>query len=118
VSANAGAVPAALISARGTSVCARRSIMFGWPVVAGVVQTGISGPVNSTDASAAESAFARLAMLLASGVASAVPASAAAPAETSSLCDRVDVAMSYSQNRTWTEPEIPMHRAVDRWWEF
>src|SRR6478752_7147113 len=95
VSANAGAELAALISARGTSVCAKRSIIFGWPVAAAVVQTGVSGPANGDDAS--WSAFARLAMLPASSVANAVPANAETPAETSSLCARVDVAMSHSQ---------------------
>jgi hypothetical protein len=39
VSAKAGAEVATLISARGTSVCARRSNMFGAPVAAVVVQT-------------------------------------------------------------------------------
>src|SRR5258708_27651812 len=53
VSANADAEPAALISARGTSVCARRSIMFGKPVAAGVWQTGKSGPTKVGETSAA-----------------------------------------------------------------
>src|SRR5260370_42253035 len=53
VSANAGAELAALISARGTSVFARRSIMFGKPVAAGVWQTGKSGPTNGGDMSTA-----------------------------------------------------------------
>jgi hypothetical protein len=98
VSANAGALLAALISARGTSVCARRSIVLGWKVAGGVLQTGISAPASGSDMpAAAESASARVAMLLASSVANAVPASAAAPAQTSSLGDRVDVAMSSSK---------------------
>src|SRR5258708_1710487 len=74
VSANAGAEPAALISARGTSVCARRSITFGGPVTAGVWQTGKSAPANDGDISAAVAAApARVTMLPASSVASAVP---------------------------------------------
>ena len=48
VSANAGAELAALIGARGTSVCVRRSIMFGAPVAAGVWQIE---PTNDADMS-------------------------------------------------------------------
>ena len=48
-------------------------------------------------------------MLLASSVASAVPANAENPAERKNLCDRVDVAMSNSHNRMQTQPEMPMH---------
>src|SRR5437879_1190634 len=96
VSANAGAELAALISALGTSVFARRSIMFGKPVAAGVWQTGKSGPTNGGDMSTAL-APARVTMFPASSVTSAAPPSAAAPAETSSFCDRANVAMSYSK---------------------
>src|SRR6266404_1843241 len=96
VSAKAGAELAALISTRGTSVFARRSIMFGKPVAAGVWQTGKSGPTNGGDMSTAV-APARVTMFPASSVTSAAPPSAAAPAETSSFCDRVNVAMSYSK---------------------
>src|SRR5258708_28540749 len=98
VSANAGAERAALISARGTSVCARRSITFGELVAAGVWQTGKSAPANDGDMSAAVApAPARVTMLPASSVASAAPPSAAVAAETSRLCDRVNVAMSSSK---------------------
>jgi len=98
VSANAGAELAALISARGTSVWTRRSIMFREPVAAGVWQTGKSGPTNGGDVSRAVApAPARVTMFPASSVASAAPPSAAAPAETSRLCDRVNVAMSSSK---------------------
>ena len=98
VSANAGAELAALISARGTSVCARRSIMFGKPVAAGVWQTGKSGPTKGGDMSRAVApAPVRATMFPPSSVSSPAPPSAAAPAETSSLCDRVNVAMSSSK---------------------
>src|SRR5216683_7935052 len=98
VSANADAELAALISARGTSVCARRSIMFGKPVAAGVWQTGKSGPKKGGEMSAAVArAPARVTMFPASSIVSAAPPSAAAPAETNSLCDLVNVAMSYSK---------------------
>src|SRR5436190_14505704 len=100
VSAKSGAEPAALISARGTSVCARRRNMFGEPPATGERQTGISGAENGSDVSeAAKPASARGTMLLVISAANAVPARAAALAETSSLCDRVDVAMSYSLGR-------------------
>src|SRR5215470_7390472 len=100
LSANAGAELAALISARGTSVWARRSIIFGGPPAAAAPQIGMSGLANDSDMSAAaDPPSAKVAMLLASKVAKAVPASAAAVAETRSLCDCVDVAMSYSSNR-------------------
>src|SRR5689334_19662627 len=112
VSANAGAELAALISARGTSVCTRRNTMFGWPFAAGVRQSGISA--GSEASAAAVSGLARVMTLVASSVASAVPANAETPVETSSLCDREDVAMSSSQNRTQTQLEIPMHLTVDR----
>jgi hypothetical protein len=98
VSANADAEPAALISARGTSVCARRSIMFGKPVAAGVWQIGKSGPKKGGEMSAAVArAPARVTMFPAGWTISAAPPSAAAPAETNSLCDLVNVAMSYSK---------------------
>jgi hypothetical protein len=72
--------------------------MFGTLVAAGVRQTGISAPANGWEISMAEvAASARKLMLLASKVASAEPASAAVPAQASSLCDRVDVAMSHSK---------------------
>src|SRR6266403_1086382 len=97
-SSNAGAELAALISARGTSVCVRRSITFGKPVVAGVWQTGKSGPTNGSDMSVAGApAPARVMMFPACSVASAAPPSAAAPAETSSRWDRVIAAMLYSK---------------------
>src|SRR5258706_7139718 len=97
-SSNAGAELAALISARGTSVCVRRSITFGKPVVAGVWQTGKSGRTNGSDMSVAVApAPARVMMFPACSVASAAPPSAAAPAERSSRCDRVNVAMLYSK---------------------
>src|SRR3954468_24233931 len=106
VSANAGAEPAALISARGTSVCARRSIMFGVPVAAGVWQTGKSGPKKGGEMSTAVAcAPARVTMFPASRVASAAPPSAAAPAETKSFCDLVNVAMCVLQNRA--EENLP-----------
>jgi hypothetical protein len=70
--------------------------MLGTPVAAGVWQTGTSGPKNGGDMSTAV-ARAPATMFPASSIASAVPPSAAAPTETSSLCDRVNVAMSYSK---------------------
>jgi hypothetical protein len=98
VSANADAELAALISARGTSVCARRSIMFGKPVAAGVWQTGKSGPKKGGEMFAAVArAPARVTTFPASRIISAAPPSAAAAAETNSLCDLVNVAMSYSK---------------------
>src|SRR4029077_2090371 len=100
VSANAGAELAALISARGTSDCARRSIMFGTPVAAGVWQTETFGPKKGGDVSTAVArAPASVTMFPASGITSAAPPSAAAPTETSSLCDRVNVAIAVLQNR-------------------
>src|SRR5258705_169526 len=96
VSANAGAELAALISARGTSVWTRRSIMFREPVASGVWQTRKSGP-NGDGSTAVALAPARVTMLPASSVASAAPPSAAAPAENISLCDRVTVAMENSE---------------------
>jgi hypothetical protein len=72
--------------------------MFGKAVVAGVWQIGKSGPTNGADMSTAVApAPARVTMFPTSKVASAVPPSAAAPAETNSLCDLVNVAMSYSK---------------------
>src|SRR5262249_14022427 len=112
VSANAGAELAALISARGTSVWARRSIIFGGTLAAAAPQIGMSGLANdSASSAAADLPSAKVAMLLASKVANAVPASAAAAADTSSLCDCVDVVMSYSSNRAQTEPELPNARS-------
>src|SRR5258705_2699523 len=97
-SANAGAELAALISARGTSVCARRSITFGEPVAAGAWQTGKSAPANDGDMSAAVwPAPPRVTMFPASSVARAAPPRAAVAAETSRLCDRVNVAMASSK---------------------
>src|SRR4029079_17122508 len=109
VSANAGAELAALISARGTSVCARRNIMFAKPVAAGVLQIGKSALSNGGDMSAAVGpAPAMLTMLPTSSVVSVAPPSTAAPAETNSLCDRVNVAMSSSkiERRKSAESEI------------
>src|SRR5215475_10702521 len=111
VSANAGAELAALISARGASVWARRSIICGGPAAPAAPQIGLSGSASDSEMSVAvDPASAKVAMLLASKVANAVPASAAAAAETSSLCDCVDVVMSYSLNRAQTEPELPNAR--------
>jgi hypothetical protein len=80
--------------------------MFGKPVAAGVWQTGKSGPTNGGDMSKAVArAPAREMMFPAAKVASAAPPSAAAPAETNSLCDLVNVAMCVLQNRT--EENLP-----------
>ncbi len=90
-----GAEPAALISARGTSVWARRSIMLGAPVATGVRQTGISkGAATSTAV-----APARVMMFPASKVANAVTPSAAVAVAASSFCDCVNVAMCQLQNQ-------------------
>jgi hypothetical protein len=84
--------------------------MFGKPVAAGVWQTGKSGPTNGCDTSMAVAlAPATVKTLPVSSVSSAAPPpSAAAPAETSSLCDRVNVAMSSSKigQRKKSESEI------------
>ncbi len=89
--AKSGAAVAALISARGTSVCASRNIMRGGPFAA-APQIGVS--VLASDMSAAAGpASARMVMPPASNVANAVPANAAALTEASSVCDCVDVAM-------------------------
>jgi hypothetical protein len=69
--------------------------MFGTPVAAGVWQTGTSGPKKVE--MSAEVARAPATMFPASSIASAVPPSAAAPTETSSPCDRMNVAMSCSK---------------------
>jgi hypothetical protein len=72
--------------------------MFGKAVVADVWQIGKSGPANGADISTAVApAPARVTMFPTSKVANAVLPSAAAPAETNSLCDLVKVAMSYSK---------------------
>src|SRR5438034_11040120 len=93
LSANAGAALAALISARGTSVWARRSIrLLG---EAGVWQIG----EPASGAAAVARAPASVAMFAVNSIAKAVPPRAAAPAETSSLCDRVNVAMLLLQRR-------------------
>src|ERR1700730_3728500 len=109
-SAKAGAELAALIAARGTWVCARRGIMLGKPVAAGVWQTEKSGPTNGGDMSTAVApAPARVTMFPASSVTRAAPPTAAAPAETSSRCDCVNLAMSYSkigQRKKSAESEI------------
>jgi hypothetical protein len=72
--------------------------MFGKAVIAGVWQIGKSAPTNGADMSTVVApAPARVTMFPTSKVASAVPPSAAAPAETNSLCDLVNVAMPYSK---------------------
>jgi hypothetical protein len=105
VSANAGVGRAALISARGTSVCARRSITFVNPDAAGVWQIGKSTPPNADAMSgAAALASAMVKSFRASSVSSVAPPSAATAAEASSLCDRVNVAISSSKIRRTINP--------------
>jgi hypothetical protein len=95
VSANAGVGRAALISARGTSVCARRSNAFGNPDAAGVWQIGKSTTPNASGAVVLASAMVKT--FPAATVSSVAPPSAVAAAETRSLCDRVHVAISSSK---------------------
>jgi hypothetical protein len=72
--------------------------MFGKPVEAGVWQTGKFGPTNGDDVSTAVvPAPARVKTFPVSSVRSAVPPNATAPTETSSRCDRVNVAISPSK---------------------
>src|SRR5919109_1030067 len=96
VSANAGADEAALISARGTSVCARRSIMPGRPLAPAVLQSATSGSAREMSLALAP-ASARVAILYASSAANEVPARAAAPVEASSVRECLEMAMSCSQ---------------------
>src|SRR5438046_4868020 len=88
--------------------------MFGAPAAAGVWQIGTSGPANGTDMSTAVArASASVTTLPASSAASAVPPRAAALTETSSLCDRVNVAMLPSkigQRKESAESEISTRR--------
>jgi hypothetical protein len=71
--------------------------MFGAPVAGGVVQTGNSGPENGDNPSVAVApASATLTWLPVSSTSSAELASAA-PADTRSFCDRVNVVMPFSQ---------------------
>src|SRR5215470_3933073 len=112
VSANAGVGRAALISARGTSVCARRSIRFGNPDAAGVWQTGKSTTPNAGEASAAVALASAIVKTFPVSITSSVtPPRAATAVETSSPCDRVSVAMLSSKigrtkNSDQSESEI------------
>src|ERR1700751_1994162 len=84
--------------------------MFGEAVIAGGWHSGASGSAIASDMSAAaEPVSTRVMTLPASSVASAVPASAAAPAETSNPCDRVGVAISSSKQEQ-TEPGFQLNR--------
>src|SRR2546423_15564493 len=100
VSTNAGAELAALISARGTSVCAKRSVMFDDPVAAGVWQTRKSGPTNGGDMSTAVApAPASGKMVPARSGTGAAPPSGPAPPGTSRPFDSGDGRQSDSPNR-------------------
>ena len=82
-------------------------MMFAKPVAAGVLQIGEWAPSNGGDRSTAvASAPAMVTMFPASSIASAAPPSAAAPAETNNLCDRVNVAMSYSKSGGGNLPNL------------
>src|SRR5215467_1232878 len=96
-SANAVAERAARISARGTSVCARRSIIFGKPGLAAVWQIGKSGSTSGGISPALAPASARIKAFPASSVSSPAQPSAVAPAETNSLWDSANVVMSSSK---------------------
>jgi hypothetical protein len=81
--------------------------MFGKPVAAGVLQIEKSAPSNGGDMSMAVApAPAMVTTFPASSVTSAAPPSAAAPVETSNLCDRVNVAMSYSKSGGGNLPNL------------
>jgi hypothetical protein len=98
VSANAGVGRAALISAGGTSVCARRSITFGNPDAVEVWQIGKSATPKAGDMSAAVALVSAMVEKSPASTGSSVtPPSAAAAAEASSFCDRVNVAILSSK---------------------
>src|SRR4051812_18682007 len=99
VSAKAGVELAALISARGTSVCARRSSMGALPAV-GVWQIGKSGPDSEGELSAiAGPASATVTTLPATMASAETPPSKAAARPATNVRDGEKVDMSSSSEK-------------------